>query len=84
MHNEVVKKRNLTITSMTAVLFATVAISILLTDDASARNQKYSNDDQSRFGRSISNSCLNPVFESNTIDNVIGVGNCAGTVSQQE
>ena len=44
MHNEVVKKRNLTITSMTAVLLATVAISILLTDDASARNQKYSDD----------------------------------------
>jgi hypothetical protein len=26
---------------------------------------------------------LTPVFDSNTIDNVIGVGNCGGTVSQQ-
>ena len=82
MHNEVVKKRNLTITSMTAVLLATVAISILLTDDASARNQKYSGDTSQ--AAAVSNECLNPILDSNTIDNLVGVGNCGGTVSQQD
>ena len=33
--------------------------------------------------QSVSNDCLNPILDSNTIDNAIGVGNCGGTVSQQ-
>ena len=33
---------------------------------------------------SVSNECLNPIFDSNTIDNAVGVGNCGGTVSQQD
>ena len=32
---------------------------------------------------SVSNSCLNPVSNSNTNDNMISNGNCGGTISQQ-
>ena len=33
----------------------------------------------------LRNECLNPIFDSNEdIDNVVGVGNCGGTVSQQD
>ena len=32
----------------------------------------------------VSNDCLNPILDSNTIDNAVGVGNCGGTVSQQD
>ena len=32
----------------------------------------------------VSNECLNPILDSNTIDNAVGVGNCGGTVSQQD
>ena len=35
--------------------------------------------------QSVSNECLNPIFDSNEdIDNAVGVGNCGGTVSQQD
>ena len=32
----------------------------------------------------VSNECLNPIFDSNNIDNAVGVGNCGGTISQQD
>ena len=33
----------------------------------------------------VNNECLNPIFDSNEdIDNAVGVGNCGGTVSQQD
>ena len=33
----------------------------------------------------VDNTCLNPIFDSNEdIDNAVGVGNCAGTISQQD
>jgi hypothetical protein len=32
----------------------------------------------------VNNDCLNPIFDSNNIDNVVSVGNCGGTVSQQD
>ena len=32
----------------------------------------------------VSNECLNPIFDSNTIDNAVGVGNCGSTISQQD
>jgi hypothetical protein len=32
----------------------------------------------------VNNDCLNPIFESNNIDNAVGVGNCGGTLSQQD
>ena len=87
MSNEGVKKRNLTITSMAAVLLAatTVAVSFMIlttSDNAFARNERYGASDSSQAA-AVSNSCLNPIFDSNTIDNAVGVGNCAGTVSQQ-
>ena len=34
--------------------------------------------------QSVSNECLNPIFDSNTIDNAVGVGNCGGMISQQD
>jgi hypothetical protein len=53
------------------------------TDNAFARNERYGVSDASQAA-AVSNSCLNPILDSNTIDNVIGVANCGGTVSQQE
>ena len=32
----------------------------------------------------VDNSCLNPILDSNTIDNVVVVGNCGSTISQQD
>ena len=73
---------------MTAVLLATtVAVSfmiITITDNAFARNERYGANDDSSQAAAVDNSCLNPIFDSNTIDNAIGVGNCGGTVSQQD
>ena len=33
---------------------------------------------------SVNNECLNPILDSNNVDNAVGVGNCGGTISQQE
>ena len=44
--------------------------------------ERYSGDSTSQAA-AVSNECL-IVLDSNTIDNVVGVGNCGGTVSQQE
>jgi hypothetical protein len=44
MRSEEVKKRNLAITSMSATLLATVAISMITTDNAFARNERYASD----------------------------------------
>ena len=44
---------------------------------------RYSGDGTSQAA-TVSNDCLNPILDSNTIDNVVGVGNCGGTVSQQD
>ena len=70
---------------MSAVLLAaaTVAVSIMVSEDAYARDGRYSGDSTSQAA-SVSNDCLNPIFDSNTIDNAISVGNCAGTVTQQD
>jgi hypothetical protein len=65
------------------LLAATVAISALITEDAFARGEGRYTDDTSQAA-SVSNECLNPIFDSNNIDNVVGVGNCGGTVSQQD
>jgi hypothetical protein len=53
-------------------------------NDAFARNERYGASDTTSQAASVSNSCLNPMLDSNTIDNVISVGNCGGTVSQQD
>ena len=65
------------------LLAATVAISFVITEDAFARNGRYTGDTSQ--AASVSNECLNPIFDSNEdIDNAVGVGNCGGTVSQQD
>ena len=65
------------------LLAATVAISIIVPEDAFAKDGRYSGDTSQ--AASVSNECLNPIFDSNEdIDNAVDVGNCAGTVSQQD
>jgi flagellar basal body-associated protein FliL len=65
------------------LLAATVAISFVITEDAFAREGRYTGDTSQ--AAAVSNECLNPIFDSNEdIDNAVGVGNCGGTVSQQD
>jgi hypothetical protein len=64
------------------LLAATVAISVTVSEDAFAR-ERYSGDSTSQAA-AVSNECLNPILDSNNIDNAVGVGTCAGTVSQQD
>jgi len=66
------------------LLAATVAISFTVSEDGFARDDgRYSGDSTSQAA-SVSNECLNPILDSNTIDNLVGVGNCGGTISQQD
>jgi hypothetical protein len=44
MRSEEVKKRSLAITSMSAMLLATVTISMIITDNAFAGNERYASD----------------------------------------
>lgn len=62
----------------TALLLATSAMSMITTENAFA--EKYRNN-QASAG---SNFCLNPIFESSTLDIVNNIGNCGNTISQQE
>jgi hypothetical protein len=82
MRNLKVNKYKLAIAGTVLVLLlAITVISVTATDNAFARNERYGSDtDQAA---SVSNSCLNPIFDSNTVNNVIGAANCGGTVSQQ-
>ena len=64
------------------LLAATVTIFSTVSEDVFAR-ERYSGDSTSQAA-AVSNECLNPILDSNTIDNVVGVGNCGGTVSQQD
>jgi hypothetical protein len=65
------------------LLAATVAISSTVSEDVFARDGgRYSGDTSQ--AAAINNECLNPILDSNTIDNAVGVGNCGGTVSQQD
>ena len=59
-----------------------VTISFMITEDAFAR-ERYSGESTSQAA-AVSNECLNPILDSNAIDNLVGVGNCGGTVSQQD
>ena len=79
MHNEKVNKCSLAIAGMVIVLLITTYTSgSIMSASASA---KHSGDVSQ--AASVRNSCLNPVSNSNTIDNMISNGNCGGTVSQQ-
>ncbi len=65
------------------LLAAIISISFVITEDAFAKSGRYTGDTSQ--GAALSNECLNPIFDSNEdIDNAVGVGNCAGTVSQQD
>ena len=73
-----IERANLTI--MVAIplilLAATVAISFTVSEEAFAREGRYTGDTTSQAA-SVSNECLNPIFDSNEdIDNTVGVGNC--------
>jgi hypothetical protein len=59
-----------------------VTTPITIIEDAFARYQRHMGGDLSQAA-SITNSCLNPVSNSNTNDNMISNGNCGDTVSQQ-
>ena len=73
----------ITIIPVRLLAVATVAISVTISEDAFAR-ERYSGDSPSQAA-AVSNDCLNPIFDSNEdIDNAVGVGNCGGTVSQQD
>src|SRR5215467_2636988 len=66
------------------VLLATLATTpIMITEDAFASRYQRHTSGNLNQAASISNSCLNPVSNSNTNDNMISNGNCGGTVSQQ-
>jgi hypothetical protein len=87
MRNENVTKRSLAIaaTAVTVImLVGTNLISVTATVDSAfaSKNERHDASDVSQ-GASVSNSCLNPVSNSNTNDNMISKGNCGGTVSQQ-
>jgi hypothetical protein len=64
------------------VLLTTTIIFVTTSDNAYARYDKYASDTSQ--AAALSNDCLNPIFDSNNIDNEVGVGNCGGTVSQQD
>ena len=76
---------SLTVIAIPLILLAavTVAISSTVTEDVFARDSGRYTGDTSQAA-SVSNECLNPILDSNTIDNMVGVGNCGGTVSQQD
>ena len=78
------KSRKLAFFTMLLIAAAsvTVAVSVMVSEDAFAKDVRYSGDTSQ--AASVSNECLNPILDSNTIDNIVDVGNCAGTVSQQD
>src|SRR5262245_42840651 len=58
------------------LLAATVAISVIVSEDAFAKNGRYTGDTSQ--AAAASNDCLNPIFDSNEgIDNAVGIGNRA-------
>ena len=60
------------------LLAATVAVSVIVSEDAFARGS-------TSQAAAVDNTCLNPIFDSNEYtDNAVGVGNCVCTISQQE
>jgi hypothetical protein len=81
--NVKMKSRKLAIVTIPVFLLAaTVTISLFMAEDAFAKDGRYSGDTSQ--AAAVSNECLNPVLDSNSIDNIVDVGNCAGTVTQQD
>jgi hypothetical protein len=77
-------RTNLTLVIPLIVLAALATTPVTVIENASAVNGhgRHTGGDLSQAA-SVSNSCLNPVSESNTNNNMISNGNCGGTVSQQ-
>jgi hypothetical protein len=76
-------RTSLTLIVPLILLVAIGATPIMITEDVFAsKYQRHTSGNLSQAA-SITNSCLNPVFKSNTKDNMISNGNCGGTVSQQ-
>ena len=65
------------------LLASMVAVSFMITEDVFAKQGRYVGDTTSQAA-AVNNECLNPILDSNTIDNMVGVGNCGSTVSQQD
>jgi hypothetical protein len=64
------------------LLVALAMTPVMIAEDALARYQRHTGGNLNQAA-SVSNSCLNPVSNSNTNDNMISNGNCGGTISQQ-
>ncbi len=66
------------------ILLATLAITpITIIENVFAKYERHTDGGNLIQAASISNSCLNPISNSNTNDNMISNGNCGGTVLQQ-
>ena len=80
MFNRKVNKCSLAIAGVIIVLLITTSSpsGSIMSDSAFAKHSR-----DVGQAASISNSCLNPVSNSNTNDNLISNGNCGGTISQQ-
>jgi hypothetical protein len=75
-------KANLTLIVPPLILLVVIVIApITVTEDAFASYERHTGDLSQ--AASVSNSCLNPVSDSNTNSNMLSNGNCGGTVSQQ-
>jgi hypothetical protein len=74
-------RTSLTMVIPLVLLAVIVTTPVTVTEDAFARYERHTGDLSQ--AASISNSCLNPVSNSNTNDNMISNGNCGGTISQQ-
>jgi hypothetical protein len=68
--------------NLTLIISLILLATVVTTPIAFARYARHTGGDFSQAA-SVSNSCLNPVSDSNTNDNMISNGNCGGTVSQQ-
>ena len=75
------KSRRLAFFTMLLIVAAsvTVAVSVMVSEDAFAKDGRYSGDTSQ--AASVSNECLNPILDSNTIDNIVDVGNCRYSIA---
>jgi hypothetical protein len=86
--NVKMKSRKLAIVTISVLLLAAAstvsATPSVITEDVFAKSGRYGTGDTTSQAASVNNECLNPILDSNTIDNMVDVGNCGGTVSQQD
>jgi hypothetical protein len=71
--------------AVTVIISSTVSEDVFAREDVSAQDGgRYLTDSTTSQAAAVSNDCLSPILDSNTVDNVVGVGNCDGTVTQQD